>query len=61
MAEKLSPKQIEDMQDPKMGGKKIYFKSRVSEDGYVYTPYITVRGRVIYHPTGGVFRFLPKE
>lgn len=24
---------------------------------WVYTPYITVKGKRIFHPTGGVFRF----
>jgi hypothetical protein len=49
------------MEDPKHGGKRLYSKDRISDDGYIYTPYITVRGKVIYHPTGGVFKFLPKS
>ncbi len=61
--ETLNPKQelVEKYSDPKIGGQRIYDSGRVSDDGYVYTPYITVNGRVIYHPTGGVFRFLPKS
>lgn len=51
----------QDLQDPKRGGKRDYQKDRISDDGYIYTPYITVNGRQIWHPTGGVFRFLPKE
>jgi len=39
---------------------KKYDPNRIADDGYIYTPYITVKGRVIYHPTGGVFKFLAK-
>ncbi len=54
-------KLVEMAQDPKLGGKRLYYKDRIADDGYIYTPYITLRdGRIIWHPTGGVFRFLPK-
>lgn len=60
--ETLNPQVLLEMaQDPKHGGKRLYYKDRVADDGYIYTPYITLRdGRVIWHPTGGVFKFLPK-
>jgi hypothetical protein len=29
-------------------------------DEFIYTPYITVKGKRIYHPNGGVFR-IPLE
>lgn len=62
LEETSNPQLVNDMQDPKKGGKRVYFKDRISDDGYIYTPYITLRsGRVIWHPTGGVFRFLPKS
>lgn len=25
---------------------------------WIFRPYITIKGKRIYHPTGGVFRFL---
>lgn len=60
--ETLSPALVSRFEDPKHGGQKTYDPSRVSDDGYIYTPYITLKnGRVIHHPTGGVFRFLPKS
>lgn len=59
--ETVNPDLLVKMEDPKHGGKRLYSRDRISDDGYIYTPYITVRGRVIYHPTGGVFRFLPKS
>lgn len=31
-----------------------------SDDGYVYTRYITRNGKRIYHPRGGLYRFKPK-
>lgn len=27
---------------------------------WIYTPYIKRKGKIIYHPTGGVFKFLVK-
>lgn len=45
----------------KLNRVKNRYRDRVSNDGFIYTPFITVRGRVIYHPTGGVFKFLPKS
>jgi len=58
--ETLNPELVINFEDPKHGGKRQYDPSRVDEDGYVYTPYITVRGKRIYHPTG-VFKFLANK
>ncbi len=27
----------------------------------IFTPYITIKGRRIYHPTGGVYHFFVEE
>lgn len=37
-------------------------KGNTSKEGLVevFTPYITVKGKRIYHPTGGVFHFFAK-
>lgn len=59
--ETVNPAKVEEYSDPKKGGQRVYDKDRIADDGYIYRPYITVRGKVIYHPTGGVFRFLPKD
>lgn len=45
--------------DLKVRKKCKYDAGRVSDDGYIYTPYITRNGKITWHPTGGVFRFLP--
>lgn len=37
--------------------KKVHDAGRVSKDGYVYTPYIVRNGQVIWHPSGGLFKF----
>lgn len=34
-----------------------YDPDRVSDDGFVYTPYIHRNGKLIRHPRGGVFKF----
>lgn len=60
--ETLNPTVAEKFEDPKHGGQRVYDSGRIADDGYIYTPYITLKsGKVIWHPTGGVFRFLPKE
>jgi|GEM_PF-2604315 len=31
-------------------------KSENDSEGFIFTPYITVKGKRRYHPTGGVFK-----
>lgn len=50
MDDKQSDKPVGENQEPKPQPK--------SEDvDLVFTPYITIKGKRIYHPTGGVFVF----
>lgn len=37
------------------------FKESPDEQEYVFTPYVTRNDKRIYHPKGGVFRFLKKN
>lgn len=42
---------------PLMAKKKQKTCSGQCRDGIVFTPYITVKGKMIYHPKGGVYKF----